>query len=149
MTVSAALTNKDKIKYLKRYILLDKEINRKLEEVSYWRDRLNKITAIYAAVPQDGGGSIRPRQEAVIAKIVDLEAEIDREIDELVKIRDDIKNTIEAVEDDRERLLLQYRYIDGKTLGWIACEMHYNYRWTKRLHGRAISKLKLAPTSPY
>lgn len=134
------MTNQDKIKYLKRYISLDREIDRKLEEVSRWRVKLNRVTAVYTAEPK-GGGSIQPREEAIIAKIVDLEREINDSIDQLVETKEEIFQVIEAVRDDRERLLLQYRYIDGLPWEQIAVNMHYNWRWVHRIHKKALDNL--------
>ena len=137
---AATMSNKDKIKYLKRYITLDREIDRKLEEVARLRSKLTRVTQVLTAEPR-GGGSIYGKTEGILAKIVDLENEIDTDIDQLVAIRDEIKAVIESVEDDRERLLLQYRYLDGKTFEWIAAEMNYSWRQIHRLHSQALTNL--------
>ena len=138
---AATMTNKDKIKYLKRYINLDREIDRKLEEVARLRSKLTRVTEVYSTEPR-GGGTIYGKTEEILAKIVDLENEIDADIDRLVAIRDGIKTIIEAVEDDREKLLLQYRYLDGKTFEKIAVEMNYSWRQIHRLHSKALTNLK-------
>ena len=137
------VTNRDKIKYLKRYINLDREIERKLEEVARLRSKLTRVTEVYSTEPR-GGGTIYGKTEEILAKIVDLENEIDADIDRLVAIRDGIKTIIEAVEDDRERLLLQYRYLDGKTFEKIAVEMNYSWRQIHRLHSQALTNLKMS-----
>ncbi len=135
-------TNQDKIKHLKRYILLDKEINHKLREIDHWRAKLTRIMPVYTTEPK-GGGSIRGKTESLIAKIVDLENEIDADIDRLVAIRDGIRAVIEAVEDDRERLLLQYRYLEGHTFEWIAAEMDLSWQWTHEVHKRSLRKINI------
>jgi DNA-directed RNA polymerase specialized sigma subunit len=84
------------------------------------------------------------RLRGLLAKIVDLEKEIDADVDRLIYIRDNIKAIIEAVEDDRERLLLQYRYLDGRTFEEIAVQMHYSWRQIHRLHSRALTNLKMS-----
>ena len=139
-------SNQGKIKYLKRYVLLDKEIDRKLEEVSRLRSKLTRITQVLTTEPR-GGGTIYGKTEEILAKIVDLENEIDADIDRLISIRDNIKAVIEAVEDDRERLLLQYRYLDGWTFEKIAVEMNYSWRQIHRLHSRALTNLKMSKMS--
>jgi len=136
-------SNQDKIKYLKRYVILDREIDRKLKEVARLRSKLTRITEVYSTEPR-GGGTIYGKTEEILAKIVDLENEIDADIDRLVAIREGIKTIIEAVENDRERLLLQYRYLDGKTFEWIAVEMHYSWRQIHRLHSKALTNLKMS-----
>ena len=140
---AATMSNKDKIKYLKRYINLDREIERKLEEVARLRAKLTRVTEVYSTEPR-GGGSIYGKTEEILAKIVDLEKEIDADVDRLISIRDNIKAIIEAVEDDRERLLLQYRYLDGRTFEEIAVQMHYSWRQIHRLHSKALTNLKMS-----
>ena len=140
---AATMSNKDKIKYLKRYITLDREIDRKLKEVGRLRSKLTRITQVLTAEPR-GGGTIYGKTEEILAKIVDLENEIDADIDRLVAIRDGIKTIIEAVEDDRERLLLQYRYLDGRTFEEIAVQMNYSWRQIHRLHSQALTNLKMS-----
>lgn len=141
-TAMVPSNNQNKIKYLKRYITLDREIDRKLEEVSRLRSKLTRVTEVFTAEPK-GGGSIRGKTENIIAKIVDLEKEIDADIDQLVAIRDEIKAVIESVEDDREKLLLQYRYLDGKTFEWIAAKMDLSWQWVHKLHSKALAKIIL------
>lgn len=141
-TAMVSSNNQNKIKYLKRYINLDREIERKLEEVARLRAKLTRVTEVFTAEPR-GGGTIYGKTEEILAKIVDLEKEIDADVDRLISIRDNIKAVIEAVEDDRERLLLQYRYLDGKTFEWIAAEMNLSWQWVHKLHSKALAKINL------
>lgn len=53
-------------------------------------------------------------------------------------VMNDIESSIEEVQDNRKRLLLKYKYIDGKTLEEIAAELNYSYRHIKRLHSEAL-----------
>ena len=142
-TAMVPSNNQNKIKYLKRYINLDREIERKLEEVARLRAKLTRVTEVFTAEPK-GGGSIYGKTEEILAKIVDLEKEIDADVDRLIAVRDNIKSVIEVVEDDRERLLLQYRYLDGWTFEKIAVEMNYSWRQIHRLHSRALTNLKMS-----
>jgi hypothetical protein len=61
---AATMTNRDKIKYLKRYINLDREIERKLEEVARLRSKLARVTEVFTAEPK-GGGSIYGKTEGI------------------------------------------------------------------------------------
>jgi len=137
------LTNHDKVRYLKRYILLDREIDRKVQEIARWRGMLGKITAVYSSAPL-GGGSIYGKTEGIVAKIVDLEREINADIDMLVDLREDIKAKIAAVENNRERMLLEFRYLDGKTFEWIAGEMEFSWRHIHRLHSQSLLNLSMS-----
>lgn len=137
------LSNREKIRYLKQYVWLDRRINSRLGEVALWRSRLGKLTATISDMPK-GGGTIYPGGDiAIIDKIVDLEAQIDREIDQLTDIRDKIGQAIFALADVKERTLMDYRYLQGMTFEWIAGEMHYHWRSVHKIHVRALSKIKL------
>lgn len=140
-------TNQDKIKYLKRFTLLDKEIDRKIQEIGYWRAKLIKITPKYTDELKTPGGSIYGKTEELVAKIVDIDSEIIADVGRLIRLRQEIKATIKAVEDERERMLLAYRYLDGMTFEWIAAEMGYSWRHIHRLHSRALSNVEITTMS--
>lgn len=137
------LSNRDKIIFLKRFIILDREIDRKVEEITKWRSRLGKVTPTLTLQPGGGGSIYKSSDTDIVNRIVDLEQEINRDIDILVDIRGEIGTVIDAVENHQERLLLQYRYLDGKTFEWIAAEMFYSWRHTHRLHSAALLSVKI------
>jgi len=145
---AATMTNKDKIKYLKRYITLDREIDRKLKEVDCWRAKLSRLTPVYSSQPK-GGGTIYSRTEEIIIKIADMEEAINADIDKLIDLKQKIERVIESVPDDKERLLLKYRYLDGKTFEWIAAEMNYHWRSVHKIHISALSKINLGSKGQY
>lgn len=132
-------TSHDKIKYLSQYRWLDKEIDRKLEE----KERLIALACRVApelSLEPKGGGSIYKSSD-IVAKIVDLEAEINADIDELINLKKDIENKINQLDSPRERLLLKYRYIDGKQWSEIVSDMGYAWAQVHRIHRRAIEKM--------
>ena len=140
---AATMSNKDKIKYLKRYITLDREIDRKLKEVDCWRAKLSRLTPVYSSQPK-GGGTIYSRTEEIIIKITDMEEAINADIDKLIDLKQEIERVIDSVPNDKERILLKYRYLDGKTFEWIAAEMNYSWRQIHRLHSQALTNLKMS-----
>lgn len=128
-------------RYLQQIRLCNSRINAKLEE----RERLKAIvTKITPTLKQDvvsGGGSQDKLSDAV-AKIVDLEAEIDREIDRLVDARTAVTATIDRVEDARLHTVLNMRYVQFKTWEQIACYMGRSYQWVCKLHGTALQAVE-------
>lgn len=86
---------------------------------------------------QGGSGNNAPFENTVI-KAVDLEREIEQDILELIQLKQEIINTIKAVPDETCSVLLMKRYALGKSLKWIAKEMHYSYSYTKKLHQKAL-----------
>lgn len=127
--------------FLKRYRDTEREINAKLEEISRLRALATKVTQTLTR------GKKSPRQHedrtaAIIAKIVDMEREVDAEIDRLQDIKREVQTVITAVPDAKLRELLVRRYICGQKWEKIAAEMHYSYYYVKnRLHFKAIKKM--------
>lgn len=69
--------------------------------------------------------------------------EIDRQIDELVRVKTEILKAISRLTDGRYREILRLRYLDGKTFEQIAVEMCYSWRHVCTLHGRALLKMEV------
>ena len=133
--------NEQKIRYLSRYRRLNQRIDRLLEEQSRWRERALKITPTLSQAP-GGGGSGSPI-ERPMDKVLEIDVEINREIDELQIVRQEIRNTLNQLGNENLKLLMEYRYIDGMTWEQIAVKMHYGFQWVCKLHGRALNRLRI------
>ena len=134
--------NEQKIRYLSRYRRLNQRIDRLLEEQSRWRERALKITPTLSQAP-GGGGSGSPI-ERPMDKVLEIEKEVDREIDELQIVRKEIRAALNQLEDENLKLLMEYRYIDGMTWEQIAVKMDISWRWSIKLHGKALGKIKIS-----
>ena len=133
--------NQAKIRYLKRYTTLVREVDRMIAERDKCRARIGKITAVLSDIPGGGGSIYKNLDTELIEQIVELEADIGHKLAAALDNRANIVRIIESIDDDRERLLMNYRYIDGHKFEWIANEMNYNWRWVHRIHARALSKI--------
>lgn len=133
--------NEQKIQYLSRYRRLNQRIDHLLEEQSRWRERALKITPTLSQAP-GGGGSGSPI-ERPMDKVLEIDEEINREIDTLQTIRQKIRETLNQLEDENLKLLMEYRYIDGMTWEQVAVKMHYSYMQICRLHGKALKTIML------
>jgi len=140
--------------YLDQIRLLDKRIDRKIEEKEVLKS-IATSTGSHAMSPDKVQSSINlHKTEDAITKYVDLEKEIDRMIDELVMLRDKIINEIHELDDVRYEELLCLKYV-GKLdenadrihyyrLEEIACIMkksngdHYSFDHIAHLHGEAL-----------
>ena len=135
------MTIEEKKVLLQEYRKLDGRINRALDEKRRWEELAVRISPVYSDMPR-GGGNGDKLTEAV-QRIVDLEAEIDRDIDRLVDLRQWIERNIDAVEDTRLRDILRRRYVDGDRIEKIAVDIMLDYRWVRRLLTRALRNLTL------
>ena len=134
--------NEQKIRYLSRYRRLNQRIDRLLEEQGRWREKAMRITPVLSPVP-GGGGSGSPIKRP-LEKVLEIDAEINREIDELQTVQQEIRAALNQLEDENLELLMEYRYIDGLTWEQVAEKMHYSWRHTCRLHGEALAKINMS-----
>lgn len=131
----------DAKRYLQQIRLYDSHINTKIEELHHLKTMVTKITPTLKQDVVSGGGSQDKLSDAV-AKIVDLEAEIDREIDRYAEARTAVTGTIDKVRDSRLHSVLSKRYVEHKTWEQIACDMGVSYQWVCKLHGIALQAVE-------
>ena len=65
------------------------------------------------------------------------------EMDRRHEIRREIVAAIEKLPNEAEKMILRFRYING--WGWekVAVKSCYNYRYTLKIHGRALAHLEI------
>lgn len=134
--------NEQKIRYLSRYRRLNQRIDRLLEEQSRWREMALKITPVLSQTP--GGGESGSPIERPMDKVLEIDEEIKREIEELQTVRQEIRSALNQLEDENLKLLMEYRYIDGLTWEQIAVKMDYCWRQVCRKHGQALTQITMS-----
>ena len=137
------MTNQEKKAYLSRYRDNEREIRRLREEIERWRSTAYAVGLRLS--PTGGGGSGVDRLQVNVEQLVQLQNRLARQYDERVRLREEIEDAIETVPEERLRLLLRYRYIDGWTWERISVELSYDVegRNVYKLHGKALSLLDL------
>lgn len=79
------------------------------------------------------------------SEIVDLTGEIAQEAGDLAHLQRRVADAIEElVPGDKQRDLLEAKYLAGMTWEEIAWSKHYAYRWVMRLHKQALIAMKEA-----
>lgn len=136
------MTNQEKKAYLGRYRDNEREIRRTEEEILRWESLSRETTTTMGAA--GGGSNGEDKLQAAVEKIVRWQNRLTLQLGERVRLREEIEAAIGTVEDERLRLLLRYRYIDGWTWERIAVELNYAYRNVTRLHGRALDEIKMS-----
>ena len=133
----------NKINVLIKCYYLPQLIASKTEEIKRLRDLSESIPGCDPSrefIP--GGPQVQCRFAEVIDKVIDLEGEILDEIDELLDLQKEAHEIIQSVQDDTERLILQYYYIDRLGMEEIAMEIGYTLRQTYRIKKKAVEKIK-------
>jgi len=130
--------------FLQQYLNAEHTINAKLEEIS----RLRAL-AMQTVRPMDkdlvfakSPAGDRDRLSSIVAKIVDMEREVDIEIDKLQKIRQRVYEAINNVPNAAQRTVLTLKYIKGLRFDEIAVQMTYHYRWVIELHKRGLEAIE-------
>lgn len=131
----------DAKRYLQQIRLYDSCINAKLEERSRLKAMVTKITPTIKQDAVSGGGN-QDKMAETMAKLIDLEAEIDRAVDRYADARNAVTGTIDRVTDARLHKVLSKRYVEFKTWEQIACEMGKSYQWVCKLHGIALQAVE-------
>ena len=134
------MTYQEKVKFLKRYKQIDKEITQLLREKSEIFSLGTKITPTYSDMPK--GTNESDKVQSTVEKLEEYERKIGIRIDDWCEAKLDIEKAIHTVGSDALRLLLRYRYINGWTFEQIAVQMNYTWRQINRLHKKAINVIE-------
>ena len=127
--------------YLSQVELYDTHINNKLEELARLKELLRHITSSIKDVPVSGGGN-QDKLGSAIAKIIDLENEINDAVDAYVDKRREVSKLLDRLEDADQVAVLHKLYFEFKTWPEIALEMHMTERNAQYIHGRALQHVR-------
>ena len=123
--------------FLEQVRYVDRAIDSKLEQVERLRSESTKATSLVSDMPRSSSPNLR-RLEDTIIKIIDLEHEINRDIDRLVDLKKAARESINAMPNPDERLILELRYLCYKTWPEIAEAISLSESHIHRLHGFAL-----------
>ena len=127
--------------YLSQAKYLDLRINSKIQQVAALNDLATKATSTLTGMPHNPNQATSSMENA-ITKIIDLQAEINKDIDELVELKQQISNTIKGVQNTEYQTILEKRYLCFQSWEEIAAGMNYEIRWLYRLHGKALDEVR-------
>ena len=128
--------------YLSQAYRIDQRINSKIEQVQSLRALSTKATATLSDVPPSKGTRNVHRMEDVIAKMVDLEMEINADLNRLIDLKHEIITVVKCVENPEHQTLLELRYLCFKTLEEIAMEINWSIRQVYYMHGEALKEVE-------
>lgn len=126
--------------WLSQYRRISTRIETKLEEIERLRALAERCTAAYGE-RTPGGTSDPDRRATIIARIIEMQNQLEAESGELLETQQAIQNAIHNVGDDRMQLLLEMRYIKGESWIKISRALNYEERNTYYLHGAALKRI--------
>lgn len=128
--------NEKKKEYLRRYHaaeLAEREIREEIDDL-----RMNKM---FPALIQDRmphGSSCMDLSEYA-AQLDELLTELKDQMEQRIRIRREITQRIEAMQDETEKTVLRLRYIHWLRWEQIAERMGYSLRNITKIHGKALA----------
>lgn len=127
--------------FLSRAYRLDTRINNKNEQLQRLRSLASSTSMNY------GGEQVTHSRktdtlENNILRIIEAEQELNREIDELIEVKHDIKQVIELVADPTCRLLLESRYLCMNRWDDVCGKLEVSRSRVFELHQTALSMVE-------
>lgn len=138
------MTYEEKAAWLCRYQTALHSERLLAEEAERLRAEAERVTPLLTGMP--GTGPDPDRLPRAVERILEVQQRLETQVWRCLVLRREVETAICAVQDERLREILRRRYILGQTLEKAAEAMMYDYRWTKRLHHRAVEQL--APPDP-
>jgi len=129
--------------FLRQAYRLNELINSDLEELQNLRELSRSVSSPVFEEKISGTKSTDPPFVRYVGKIIDLEKQIQQEVDRLVKLKGDIREAINQMQNVDEKLLLRYRYINFLNWEEICVNLNVSIRTVHRLHSSALQHLKV------
>lgn len=117
-------------------------INKRIEDIEILRTKLEKITPSY----EEGGGTgISDKIGMGVAKLIDKQKDLDQRILDRLNEREQIKDAVEEMENDRfQKTILYNLYISEKPQTLIdlcfVLPRNYDYKYVSKLHRKALQE---------
>jgi DNA-directed RNA polymerase specialized sigma subunit len=124
--------------YLSRLRTLEIRMTSSANEIE---NLTNIATSITSAINSDGihtTGTTSDKLGNCVARIVDIQREINADVDEYSRLRKETIDLIDELPTVKHRELLRMRYVGNMTFEQIAIAMDMSWRHTVRLHGYAL-----------
>lgn len=125
--------------YLSQARYLDMRIKSKLQQIESLNELATTCTSVLTGMPHNPSPSTS-RMADTVCKIVDLENEIRRDMDELIDLKKEITSVIKSVSNPEHQTLLEKRYLCYLSWEKIAVDMCYDLRYIHKLHNRALAE---------
>lgn len=133
--------------YLRQAYRLNDLINSDLAELEQLKVLSTSVSSPnLSGMPSSG----TKKQEApfvnAVMKIIELEKVIDAEIDRFVDLKKEIRDVINKIPDNNQKLVLKLRYIQFLKWESVAAEMDLSLKQVHRIHNEALKNVKLPYT---
>lgn len=115
-----------------------RSLNAEAEEV---RSIADGISINWSGMPGGSGGLTKA--EKALESLEALMDKIKADKTEIIARRAEIKACIESVQDERQRNILRYRYINGFSWPEVSARLGYDQCYIQRVHRRAVEAMEI------
>lgn len=127
--------------YLQQLRRLDTVIDQKIKELDDLRSMSTSVGSIdYSKERVQTSPSGDAPFVKIVNKMIELDEEINRDIDDFVDRKHKIINEIQSLENTKHIQILFKKYVEYKTFEQISVEMNYTYQYIVLLHGYALKE---------
>ena len=132
---------KKKQQYMWEYRNRKRKVDRLNSQIESLRESVAYTTTIVDGMPKSAGA--KDNLPDYVTDHKKLAEELKAEEDLMKEAFSRIAKSIEALDCDNEKDVLNFRYIVGKEPPEIAKAMNYSVRWVWKIHKRAFEKVKI------
>lgn len=123
--------------YFSKAYRIDHRIRSKFEQLESLNALATRATSTLSAMPRNPNRSTSTMAD-VIARIIDLQEEINQDIIRLVDSKREIMTIIKSIENSEYKTLLEKRYLCFLTWEKIAVDMSYTIHHLYKMHNAAL-----------
>lgn len=131
--------------YLSQAYQIDRRINSKIEQVKSIRELALKANSVLSNMPKSGTHNFHQMEENV-AKMIDLESEINEEIRVLLNLKQNILNAVKKINNPEYQTVLELRYLCFKSWEQIAMELCCGIDNVYKIHRKALNAFSFQQT---
>lgn len=128
-------------KEFREIVYIDNLINSKLRLLENLKSNRLKVKGMQLkpeVVQESRNGN---RQEDLIIRIMDLEKEITKDINDLIKKKSKAKRVIDRL-DQPYKVIMTMRYLEGMKWEEIAYRIGYSIQAVYKIHGQALKRVE-------
>ena len=123
--------------YLSQARYLDARINTKIKQLEALNTLATSATSVLTGMPHSPNKATSKMAD-IVDKIVDLQAEINRDIDALVDLKGEMRSKLEMVPAEDYKAIVEMRYLCFMSWEQIASNLGLSVPYTYKLHDRAL-----------
>ncbi len=128
--------------YLSQVLHIEQRIQSKMLQVQRLREALTHCTQTMTDMPRSAP-IYADRNAETIAQLLDMETLLKIDLARLLTLQKEVREHINRLKNPDQQLILELRYLCGKTWPEIQSEMGYSRRSVFRIHGVALDNLKI------